>query len=228
MYIINFILVFRLLFAYSQCSPSCCHLLLQLRPGRASEGLDGPMKQECLVSFLRRSRTSTMSLSPGNLFLSLSGFHRCILVPLSFFPPKHRERLCSRSRTTVGVYTVPSCLHDDAHRFSVSVGLSAAGSERASVHKRVINYLRVGHVFPPYSPSRSLRARSFPLLVSLSRPHSSSHVPALCSLRLWRTHTHTHTRRHWSVSFVTLSRSRTRSIPEPIPCLHTRSYVNSA
>ena len=71
------------------------------------------------------------------------------------------------------------------------------------------------------SLSRSLRARSFPLLVTLSRPHSSSHVPALCFLRLWTTHT----RLLVCLSFVTLSRSRTRSVPEPIPCVCTHALM---
>ena len=201
------------------------------------------MKQECLVSFLRRSRTSTMlSLSLGNLSLSLSlslFFWFPSLYPrlslslsLSFVSPKHRERErererhCSHSRTTVGVYTIPSCSHDDAHRFSVSVDLSAAGSERASVHKRVINYLRVGHVFPSYSLSLSQPSRS--LLPSpshsVSPPFIEPRPGALLSPSLDNTHTITGVSlvRH-AVSLSDTLCPRTHSV-----CLHTRSYVNSA
>lgn len=119
------------------------------------------MKQEYPVSLPRQSRTSPMSLSSKRSSLSFRSPCPCaILVSLAPVSILVRAVSLLRSSTKLSTALIPatveyiilSCFVGDAHRFSVSVSLLAAGSERASVHKRVINYLRVGHVFPPCSP----------------------------------------------------------------------------
>lgn len=96
----------------------------------------------------------------------------------------------------------------DIHRFSVSVVLPA-GSE--SVHKRVINYLRVGHVFPPCSPTSTSFSLSLPL--SFSAPTIDPR-PAAFSVST----------RH-GVSFVTLSRFRTRCPRAHSVCTHALMLI---
>lgn len=167
MYIINLILVFRLLLVYSlfhRLPPSSLHL----RGGKRR----GPMKQECPVSLPRSSRTSSMSPSSNDLPSRFNPVCLSLSLSLSRFHPRSSSfrhsrsfapfaRLLSFSKRTIPVLLPRPTFTDFPSQLSCLLV--------ASVHKRVINYLRVGHVFPPCSPT----------LTSLSLyPHhrSSSHV----------------------------------------------------
>lgn len=83
----------------------------------------------------------------------------------------------------------------------------------ASVHKRVINYLRVGHVFPPCSPTSTSFSLSLPLPLSFSAPTIEPR-PAAFSVST----------RH-GVSFVTLSRFRTRCPRAHSVCTHALMLI---
>lgn len=132
MYIINLILVFRL--------PPRAHSHHIAHPTSVtSTGLNGPMKQECTVSFSHPRRV------PHSLFLSLIRVYMCIL-----------------SRSTRYVFFLRPCRAILVPTRTISLPDDSDPAQ----HKRVINYLRVGHVFPSCSLS-SFRSFLPPLLFRL-------------------------------------------------------------
>lgn len=159
MYIINLILVFRLSLARTAAtSPPTL-------PSVTSTGLNGPMKQECAVSLSPVRVASRLRLSSSSL-LSLPlplAVCTCTLCPPPPAPPS--TSLLSPSR----VILAPSLFQ-------------TTDSDPAQ-HKRVINYLRVGHVFPSCSPSPSPSV-SFPPFpqptLSLPLPSTSLSTDSSC------------------------------------------------
>lgn len=93
---------------------------------------------------------------------------------------------------------------------SRSLSLRRAAEPAGSAHKRVINYLRVGHVFPPMLPPPPVYPRLHPKELSASVSLSVRLLPP-CPSRTRRV--------------LILLRYPPR---RAVPCLHTRSYVNSA
>lgn len=207
MYIINLILVFRLLLVYSlfhRLPPSSLHL----RGGKRR----GPMKQECPVSLPRSSRTSSMSPSSNDLPSPFNPVCLSLSLSLSRFHPRSSSfrhsrsfapfaRLLSFSKRTIPVLLPRPTFTDFPSQLSCLLV--------ASVHKRVINYLRVGHVFPPCSPTLTS--------LSLSTPTIDPRATSCRFLRLYPTR-----------CLVRHAVSLSDTLSPSTFCLHTRSYVNSA
>lgn len=193
MYIINLILVFRLLLVYS--------LFHRLPPSSLSTSVvaSAQVRRNRNVpsrSHARHARAPCLCLPYDLPSLSLS------------LPSSSLHSLRSLRSTALILERSRPSPSADIHRFSVSVVLPA-GSE--SVHKRVINYLRVGHVFPPCSPTSTSFSLSLPL--SFSAPTIEPR-PAAFSVST----------RH-DVSFVTLSRFRTRCPRAHSVCTHALMLI---
>lgn len=110
------------------------------------------MKQECAVS-LARSLRAASHRDPCTPFHSRA--HVCVHVCayiLSRFPPFDTVFFLRRSRTILAPRV---SLPDDSD---------------PTRHKRVINYLRVGHVFPSCCLSFSFRSSLAPFFLSLQLP----------------------------------------------------------
>lgn len=169
------------------------------------------MKQECPVSLPRSSRTSSMSPSSNDLPSPFNPVCLSLSLSLSRFHPRSSSfrhsrsfapfaRLLSFSKRTIPVLLPRPTFTDFPSQLSCLLV--------ASVHKRVINYLRVGHVFPPCSPTLTS------LSLSLPPPSILESRPAAFSVST----------RH-GVSFVTLSRSRTRCPRAHSVCTHALMLI---